>query len=440
MKKKTHRVLMVCDFFWPNLGGVEMHIWSLSQCLIRQGHKVVVLTHGWDDRKGIRYMTNGLKVYYAPWIPGFQNSTLPTFFSLLPLFRDIVVRERIEIVHGHQDSSAMMHEALFHAQTIGIKTVFTSHSLFNVFDLASLHLNKILRLTLCGIDHCIGVSHTCRENMIVRAGLRPEDVSAIPNAVDTFYFIPDPSLRDDPPRVNIIVINRLAYRKGADLVAQVIPEVCRQFPEVHFIIGGDGDKRLLLDEMRERHQLHDRVELLGSVPHSQVRAVLCKGSIFLNCSLTESFCMAILEAASCGLMVVSTRIGGIPEVLPDDMIMFAKEPTPEALCACIADAIEKDRIDPIDPVEFHQRVREMYKWTDIAARVSKVYDRVSERPPLSFESRLRAAMKIGPISGIFSMILIVLDEMLHALLELLRPTRSIQIAPELQPFMNEQNK
>lgn len=53
---------MVCDFFYPRLGGVEMHIWSLSQCLLRRGHRVVVVTHGYDNRKGVRYMTNGLKV------------------------------------------------------------------------------------------------------------------------------------------------------------------------------------------------------------------------------------------------------------------------------------------------------------------------------------------------------------------------------------------
>jgi len=56
------------------------------------------------------------------------------------------------------------------------------------------------------------------------------------------------------------------------------------------------------------------VELLGAVPHHRVRDVLVRGHVFLNCSLTESFCIALLEAASCGLFVVSTRVGGVPEV------------------------------------------------------------------------------------------------------------------------------
>lgn len=53
---------MVSDFFYPNVGGVEEHIFNLSQCLLQRGHKVIVVTHAYGDRVGIRYMTNGLKV------------------------------------------------------------------------------------------------------------------------------------------------------------------------------------------------------------------------------------------------------------------------------------------------------------------------------------------------------------------------------------------
>lgn len=55
---------MVSDFFYPNMGGVEEHIFNLSQCLLEHGHKVVILTHSYGDRVGIRYMTNGLKVCF----------------------------------------------------------------------------------------------------------------------------------------------------------------------------------------------------------------------------------------------------------------------------------------------------------------------------------------------------------------------------------------
>ena len=96
------RVLMVSDFFYPNTGGVESHIYQLSQCLLALGHKVVVLTHAYGDRSGVRWLTNGLKVYYAPRLPITQSVTLPTLFGGFPLLRAILLREGINLVHAHQ--------------------------------------------------------------------------------------------------------------------------------------------------------------------------------------------------------------------------------------------------------------------------------------------------------------------------------------------------
>uniref|UniRef100_A0A0X3NRC5 Phosphatidylinositol N-acetylglucosaminyltransferase subunit A n=1 Tax=Schistocephalus solidus TaxID=70667 RepID=A0A0X3NRC5_SCHSO len=94
--------------------------------------------------------------------------------------------------------------------------------------------------------------------------------------------------------------------------------------------------------MRERHNLHSRVHLLGSLPHHKVRDVLVKGDIFLNTSLTESFCIAIVEAASCGLVVVSTAVGGVPEVLPPSMLRLAPV-SASGLASTLADTVEEVR-------------------------------------------------------------------------------------------------
>eukprot|EP00964_Phaeocystis_antarctica_P124866 scaffold88499_cov63-Phaeocystis_antarctica.AAC.4 len=116
---------------------------------------------------------------------------------------------------------------------------------------------------------------------------------------------------------------RLVWRKGVHLLVHLIPEVCRRFPYVHFIVGGDGPKRAALEEMRDRHQLQarrvrratapplpsyhptqERVELLGAVSHCDVPRVLTRGHIFLNTSLTEA-CNhrpATIEARGCNRM------------------------------------------------------------------------------------------------------------------------------------------
>lgn len=52
--------------------------------------------------------------------------------------------------------------------------------------------------------------------------------------------------------------------------------------------------------------------------------VLTKGQIYLSNSLTEAFGISIIEAASAGLFVVATKVGGVPEILPQDMIEFCR--------------------------------------------------------------------------------------------------------------------
>eukprot|EP01017_Pseudomicrothorax_dubius_P037524 TRINITY_DN5511_c0_g1_i1.p1 TRINITY_DN5511_c0_g1~~TRINITY_DN5511_c0_g1_i1.p1 ORF type:complete len:369 (+),score=38.85 TRINITY_DN5511_c0_g1_i1:86-1192(+) len=356
---------MVCDFFYPRLGGVETHIFQLSLSLIQMGHKVIVITHGYGDRQGVRYMTNGLKVYYCPVTPFADQATWLSKFGFFPLFRKIMIREGINVVHCHQATSVLGLEAILHSRTMGYRTIYTDHSLFGFSDAACIHLNKILKFFFSDIDAAIAVSHTCRENLSLRAAVNPSLIYAIPNAVDTHRFTPDPSKRFPLNTINIVCISRLTYRKGTDILVDVIPQICKKYPEAYFIIGGDGPKRKILDSMIEKHGLRDRVELLGAIPHAKVRDVLVRGHLFLNTSLTESFCIAIVEAASCGLMVVATNVGGVKEVLPENMIYLA-EPNPDDFVKKVEEAIPHCKNIPSH--QFHSNIKSMYNWRDVAQR------------------------------------------------------------------------
>ncbi|XP_055389127.1 phosphatidylinositol N-acetylglucosaminyltransferase subunit A [Condylostylus longicornis] len=318
------RICLVSDFFYPNMGGVEEHIFNLSQCLLANGHKVIVITHTYNDRKGIRYMTRGLKVYYLPIKVFYNQSILPTIICNIPLLRHVLLRERIEIVHGHSAFSVLAHETMQIGKLLGLRTVFTDHSLFGFADLSAVLTNKFLQICLSTCNHCICVSHIGKENTVLRAFVPKEKVSVIPNAVDTAQFTPEPSKRVNANEtITIIVASRLVYRKGIDFLADVIPRF-KNNSNVHFLIIGDGPKRDLLEETRERANMQSCVEMIGAVEHSKMRDLLVRGHIFVNSSLTEAYCMAIVEAAACGLQVVSTKVGGIPEVLPSRLIILTE--------------------------------------------------------------------------------------------------------------------
>ncbi|CAD8138046.1 unnamed protein product [Paramecium pentaurelia] len=416
-------ICLICDFFYPCLGGVEMHIFQLGLCLIERGHKVIVITHRYQGRSGVRYMTNGLKVYYCPFIPAIQTVVLFTYVGTLPIFRQILLREEIHVVHSHAATSYLGGELLLHAKSMGFKTVFTDHSLFAFNDASSFHVNKILKYILCEIDHSISVSHVSKENLSMRASLDPRNISVIPNAVDCSRFTPNPQKRYPLNTINIVVICRMTFRKGVDLLVDVLQIICKQHPEVYFIIGGDGPKKRILEETIQRYNLQNQTELLGSVPGHQVKDVLNRGHIFLNTSLTEAFCIAIVEAASCGLCVVSTNVGGISEVLPKNMVLYA-DPNPEDICQKIVQAIPIAKNFQV--YQQHELIKKMYSWEQVAERTEKVYYKILQTQNQTILKRFKDCYSNGQIYGLYLMILLILDLIFLRILDFLQPHQTIQ--------------
>ncbi|OQV16632.1 Phosphatidylinositol N-acetylglucosaminyltransferase subunit A [Hypsibius exemplaris] len=431
-------ICMVSDFFYPNVGGIESHIYQLSYCLRQRGHSVVIVTHKYGSRIGVRYITGGIKVYYLP-IPAFHDQCiLPTMLVSLPFLRCIFLRNKINIVHGHSAFSPLAHEALFHAKLMGIHTVFTDHSLFGFADVSSILTNQLLCMSLATCDHVICVSHMSKENTVLRARFPdPWSVSVIPNAMDATKFHPKTvgptaagwSGDGNQKVLNVVTISRLVYRRGIDLLADIIPRVCEKFPQVRFVIGGDGPKRITLEEMREKYALQERVILLGRIDHDQVPRFLHQGSIYVNTSLTEAFCISIIEAAAVGLLVVSTRVGGIPEVLPPDMMRLA-EPDARSLQQCLETAIQDvlrgdDRL--LAPTLSHARVREMYSWTNVAERTEAVYNRAMLNPMPSVRDLLLSAYShCGMFSRLLMIVLLLLDFIGMSVCEFFLPASALR--------------
>lgn len=75
-------------------------------------------------------------------------------------------------------------------------------------------LLQVMQFILSDVDHAITVSHTCRENLALRARLHPRLLSTVPNAVDPDKFTPDPAKRSPSHTINIVIVSRLVYRKG----------------------------------------------------------------------------------------------------------------------------------------------------------------------------------------------------------------------------------
>ncbi|GMF07325.1 unnamed protein product [Ambrosiozyma monospora] len=160
--------------------------------------------------------------------------------------------------------------------------------------------------------------------------------------------------------------------------------------------------------MRERYQLQDRVELVGSIRHEQVRDVMVQGHIYLHPSLTEAFGTVLVEAASCGLLVVTTKVGGIPEVLPAKMTVFSN-PDEDSLVEALTSAVQKLKENQIDTSGFHAEVKKMYDWRDVAKRTELVYQTISDKEPLRLVDRMLKYYGTGSFAGALFLLCCVVD-------------------------------
>lgn len=437
-KEKKYKICMISDFFYPEFGGVESHIYNLALCLIKRGHKVVVITKSMNNRSGIRYMSSlGLKVYYLPlfWLQvSSGKTTFPFLLTNFNIYRSIFIREEIEIVHGHQTSSVMASEGVMTGAIMGLKTVFTDHSLFGFGDSGSIHLNMVIKFIFASLDHIIAVSNIGKQNIILRTDIPKEKwnkISVLPNAVDTQAFRPSEIPKEKSNTITIVVVTRLVYRKGVTLLKDVIPKICSLFSNVNFIIGGAGELKYLLEQVVENNNLFERVKLLGPIPSHKVRDVLIQGDIFLNCSLTEAFGISIIEAASCGLLIVSTKVGGIPEVLPDDMMNLA-EPNVQDIIHVLSRVIKNFHSSNIDPFSFHSRVEKMYNWNKIGLRTEKIYEKVYQLKNPKIIDRLYSVNQCGLFYGKLLCCLLALYYVYLFILNWLKPKSEYDIAINLK--------
>ena len=131
--------------------------------------------------------------------------------------------------------------------------------------------------------------------------------------------------------------------------------------------------------MVRKNKLENRVFFLGEVPHHRVSEVLAAGDFFMNTSLTESFCIAILEAAAAGLPVVSTRVGGVPEILPPGIIHFS-DPNPVSLAMTVDALLCRYCVKCVNKHALHAIVANSYSWHYVAQRTERVYLDAMQRP------------------------------------------------------------
>jgi len=146
-----------------------------------------------------------------------------------------------------------------------------------------------------------------------RLGVPEERIIITPNGV-YLSAIPQGAQRISH---RVICVARLSWEKGLDYLVRAWPEVLAKVPDARLVLVGEGDKRGEIESLIKELKIGDCVELKGNLPHDRVLDELVKSEVFICPSLAEGLGIVFIEAQACGLAVVGTNVGGIPDVITD---------------------------------------------------------------------------------------------------------------------------
>jgi len=145
------------------------------------------------------------------------------------------------------------------------------------------------------------------------SSFRKDMVTITPNGLD-FSDVPGDT-ESIPGR--IICVGRLSWVKGHKYLLEAWPQILRQFPGAQLVLVGEGEERKNIERQIENLHIEKSVKLLGNLPHKQVLEEMSKSEIFICPSLAEGLGIVFIEAQACGVPVIGTRVGGIPDIIED---------------------------------------------------------------------------------------------------------------------------
>jgi glycosyltransferase involved in cell wall biosynthesis len=199
------------------------------------------------------------------------------------------------------------------------------------------------RRALRGATHLIAVSSALRETMI-QAGAPGDRITVVPNGVDTaLYHAGD---RDEARRslgvpiegTVLLSAGSFGEGKGFQHLIAGLSQLPAD-PRVRLYVAGPGPYREALERVAAERGVADRVTFLGRVAQERMRLWYQAADFFCFGSLREGCPNVVLEALACGTPVVSTRVGGVPDLVEEGTSGILFEPgSPEAFARALAAA------------------------------------------------------------------------------------------------------
>lgn len=316
MNDRPLKVGIVC---YPTPGGSGVVATELGKSIAELGNEVHFITSGHPAR--LRAFSERIYLHKVETgeYPLFQQYT-PYSLSLAVKIREVAVQYSLDLVHVHyaipHAASAFLAREMLKPRRLPTMTTLHGTDITLVGVMPSFF--EIVRFSIGVSDAISTVSEFLRDETINEFRIEKK-IDVIHNFVDTDEFRAERDAhvrhRFSPNGERVLMhVSNFRKVKNIPVVLDIFCGARERFPS-RLVLIGDGPEREAIERLVVEREVQGEVCFLGD--QGDIAALLPAADVFLLPSEHESFGLAALEAMSCGVPVVGSNIGGLPEVIVD---------------------------------------------------------------------------------------------------------------------------
>jgi len=332
---------------YPTYGGSGAVATELGIALAARGHEVHFITY----KQPFRLPSFLPRIYFhevdVGRYPLFEYP--PYDLALAVRMHEVVRSHGLDLLHVHyaipHATSAWIAREMLRETSSDVKVITTLHGTDITIVGQDPSFHPITKFSIEKSDRITAVSQYLRQETFHAFGCTACDVKVIYNFIDPAVYdraIYPPLLREQlngERRVLMHVSNFRAVKRVLDVV-RIFARVRESLPSV-LVMVGDGPDRVEAETEARVLGIDRDVHFLGKI--DAVAPLLAGADLFLLPSQSESFGLSALEALACGVPVVGSRAGGIPEVVKDGVTGALRETGDTEAMAAAAVEILSDR-------------------------------------------------------------------------------------------------
>jgi N-acetyl-alpha-D-glucosaminyl L-malate synthase BshA len=363
---------------YPTYGGSGVVATELGLALADRGDEIHFISYDLPSRLALPRPRVYFHEVLAPTYPLFVSP--PYTLALATKMAEVAEHVHLDLLHVHyalpHAISAILAREMSDGNGVRLKVVTTLHGT----DITIVGQDRsYLPITRWGIeqsDAVTAVSHYLTKMTLRELAVRRE-VEMIPNFVDPTRYRPDGAsafartlVKDG--EVGVIHVSNFRPVKRIPDVLGVFDRIRQEIP-ARLLLIGDGPERSRAERIVRQRGFEDRATFLGNV--AAIETVFPVAKVMLLPSDAESFGLAALEAMACGVPVVGTAAGGLPEVVADGACGYLRpvgdvEGMAEAALTLLRDPEKWRRFSE----EARRRAVEEFPTDEIVSRYRKLYE------------------------------------------------------------------